>query len=90
MPSCSPRSEASVDAATRACSYGTITSDRKGQFAEIVEHLESKPEQFRRSVERMGMMESDLDRVCFAAELLAHVQPMPIYREGQNCGSRVA
>ena len=48
----------------------------------MVEHLESRPEQFRRSVERLGMMESDLDRVCFAAELLAHVQPMPIYRDG--------
>ena len=45
------------------------------------QHLESKPEQFRRSVERLGMMDSDLDRVCFAAELLAHVQPMPIYRK---------
>ena len=30
------------------------------------------------------MMESDLDRVCFAAELLAHVQPMPAYRDGQE------
>ena len=49
--------------------------------AHPVQHLESKPEQFRRSVERLGMMDSDLDRVCFAAELLAHVQPMPIYRK---------
>ena len=86
MPSSSSRSESSVDAATRACAYGTIQSGRKGQFADIVEHLESKPEQFRRSVERLGMMESDLDRVCLAAELLAHVQPLLNYRDGREGG----
>jgi hypothetical protein len=46
------RRECDVDAATKTCSYATIQSDSKGQFGEIVAHLESKTEEFRKCVDK--------------------------------------
>ncbi len=91
----------STDPERKICSYATIQSDKKGQFGEIVAHLESKTDEFRqnlltsllcsyltanfpcrRILDRVeSAYDSNIDRVCFAAELLAHVEPIPIWRK---------